>query len=269
MEQLVRLTIAVIILALIFGLLERFWPAIAEQRTTVRRRESLLDLCYWFFNPIVTKAVTGFCAAMVIFFLIGLTDGLDLDTLKLHGFGPISRQPEWLIVIEMLILGDFIGYWTHRAFHRLPDLWDIHAIHHSSEELDWLSAVRVHPLNDIIAKTLRVMPFVFLGFPLTAVAAYVPLLTFFAIFLHANVRFSFGPLKYVIASPTFHRWHHTSADEGRDRNFAGLFPFIDLLFGTFYLPSRSPTQFGVSETIAPGFAAQLIYPFKPARRTNA
>ena len=86
----------------------------------------------------------------------------------------------------------------------------------------------------------------------------------YAIGLHANVGWTFGPLRYVIASPVFHRWHHTSEDEGLDTNFAGLFPFIDLAFGTFHLPSdRLPTRFGlVHDDVPQGLFKQLLYPFR-------
>ena len=78
----------------------------------------------------------------------------------------------------------------------------------------------------------------------------------------------------MVASPEFHRWHHTSEEEGRDKNFAGLFPFIDMAFGTFYLPAgKHPTIFGArgGAPVPPDFWGQLIYPFRPrpARKNSA
>ena len=32
---------------------------------------------------------------------------------------------------------------------------------------------------------------------------------------------SVGPLRAVLANPRFHRWHHTSAEEGKYKNLAG------------------------------------------------
>ena len=266
--QLIRLTIAVLVLAVVFGVIERIWHANPQQVRRRTRGQTGVDLCYWFFNPLVTKTVTGFCGAMVVFFVVGVS-GVELEQIRTSGFGPVARQPMWLIVVELLFLGDFIGYWIHRAFHIVPDLWDVHAIHHSSESLDWFSAVRVHPLNDVISKTLRIVPFAILGFPLTAVVAYIPILTILAIFIHANVPWRFGPLGYVIASPVYHRWHHTSVDEGLNKNFAGLFPIIDMMFGTWYMPAHQPTQFGVHEAIPGNFVRQLVYPFKPDRITTS
>ena len=123
----------------------------------------------------------------------------------------------------MFLLGDLLGYWIHRAFHSRT-LWKFHAVHHSSTQLDWLSSARVHPVNDVAAKLIPAMALVGLGFPLKALAAYVPFLTFYAILLHANVGWSFGWLRYVLASPLFHRWHHTTEEQGLSKNFAPLFP---------------------------------------------
>jgi sterol desaturase/sphingolipid hydroxylase (fatty acid hydroxylase superfamily) len=109
-----------------------------------------------------------------------------------------------------------------------------------------------------------VIPLLVLGFSPGVLAGYVPLLTFYAILLHANVPWTFGPLRYLLASPAFHRWHHTAEEEGRDKNFAGLFPFLDLAFGTFYLPEgRQPERFGLGrEEVPAGLVAQLAYPFR-------
>lgn len=65
----------------------------------------------------------------------------------------------------------------------------------------------------------------------------------------------------MLASPAFHRSHHTSEEEGLDTNFAGLLPFIDLLFGTFYMPEgRQPERFGLAhEDVPHGLLGQLAY----------
>jgi len=93
-----------------------------------------------------------------------------------------------------------------------------------------------------------------------------PFLALFGLLLHANVTWSFGPLRYVIASPAFHRWHHSSEEAGLDRNFAGLFPIWDLLFRTFLVPAHAPRVFGVGDAIPDGFVGQMAWPFQPVRR---
>jgi len=80
--------------------------------------------------------------------------------------------------------------------------------------------------------------------------------------VHANLSWDLGPFRYVFSSPAFHRWHHTKADEGLDRNFAGGLPLWDLLFGTFYMPRRNPTSFGIDDPIPSGFLGQMLQPFR-------
>jgi sterol desaturase/sphingolipid hydroxylase (fatty acid hydroxylase superfamily) len=163
----------------------------------------------------------------------------------------------------MIVIGDFIAYWMHRWFHG-SRMWRFHAIHHCSRDLDWLSAVRLHPVNDWLSRWIQASALIVLGFSPIGVAAYVPFLTFYAIAIHANVSWGFGRLGWLIASPKFHRWHHTSESEGLDKNYAGLFPLFDLIFGTYYMPKdRLPEHFGLAnEEIPQGFWGQMWYPFQ-------
>ena len=89
--------------------------------------------------------------------------------------------------------------------------------------------------------------------------------------VHANVGWSFGPLRHVVTSPAYHRWHHSAEPEARNKNFAGLFPFWDRLFGTLYMPKdRRPTRFGVAGDAPPaGFLPQLLYPLRSPRKQPA
>lgn len=252
-----RLIIGLLVASLFFGLLQRAFPAVPPQ--TIWRRARRIDFLYWFFTPLVTRAIAA-VAAGTVFVLLAPLIGWRI------GSSWFASQPLAVQWLEVLIGSDLIGYGSHRLFHRRP-LWPIHAIHHSSESLDWLAASRVHPLNEAIARMMQLAPMLLLGFDPRVVAAAVPFLTFYAVFLHANVRWDFGPLRYVIASPRFHRWHHTSEGDGLDKNFAGLFPWIDLLFGTFYMPAgRQPLVFGVpGEGVPTTFVAQLAYPFQRSK----
>jgi sterol desaturase/sphingolipid hydroxylase (fatty acid hydroxylase superfamily) len=156
----------------------------------------------------------------------------------------------------------------HRMFHGRR-LWRFHAIHHSSEDLDWLSSVRVHPVNDLISRLIPSVVVIMLGFSPLALAGALPFFALYAILLHANVDWDFGPARKLVASPRFHRWHHTGEAEGRDKNFAGLLPLWDILFGTFHMPPRAPERLGVADPVPRGLIGQLIWPFRKARRSDA
>jgi len=255
-----HLLIALLALSLIFSAVERLFAANPGQPRW--RSDVKTDIGYWFITALLTKPATQ----LIIGFSLMLAyhaNVAELREMVTHRDTLVTHQPLWAQALEMVFLGDLIGYWTHRMFHSRR-LWKFHAVHHCSIELDWLSAVRLHPINDWVSRAIAVITLFALGFGPLALAAYVPFLTFYAIMLHANVNWSFGPLGKFIASPVFHRWHHTSQEEGLDRNFAGLFSFIDRIFGTYYMPEgKVPQRFGLhNEQIPRNIWGQMIYPFR-------
>lgn len=261
------IAIGFVVLSAVFFVLQKIWPSVPGQKTF--RRGFVTDLFYWAFTPLVTRAITPIAVGVALI-PIAVANGVELKDLKTlaEGRGALAEQALWLQAIQIFVIGDFIGYWQHRWFHG-GWRWPFHTIHHSSEDLDWLSSVRLHPVNDMLARMIQAVPIVALGYNVGAVALYTVFTTIYAIALHANLNWTFGPLRYVVASPAFHRWHHTSAEEGQDKNFAGFFPLWDLLFGTFYMPKgRQPEVFGVSDPVPKGLIGQLIYPFRRARASS-
>jgi sterol desaturase/sphingolipid hydroxylase (fatty acid hydroxylase superfamily) len=270
MERLLVLVVALGVLSLGFGLLEWRFAAVRGQRR-FRRAGYFTDIAWWLFTPTLGRLFTGVVVGVSIIGL-GAVLGLGITGDHLRGDAErdtfITRLPLILQLGGFLLLADLLAYWSHRAHHSVSRLWRLHAVHHSSTEVDWLSSVRVHPLNDAIGSTIVATPLLLLGFSVATLGAYLPFLTLYAIMLHANVRWSYGPLRHVVASPSFHRWHHSSEPEALNKNFAGLFPFWDLLFGTLYLPKdRSPVRFGTVGAAAPaGFLPQLLLPLRMSRK---
>jgi sterol desaturase/sphingolipid hydroxylase (fatty acid hydroxylase superfamily) len=253
------IVIAFVILFALFRALELFRAR--DKRLPIRRQGFLTDTAYWLFTPFVTKAITRACVVAVVIPFALVAYGKVDRTLLQHGFGPAARLPLLARAAAILIIGDFIGYWMHRAFHGRR-LWIFHAVHHSSVDLDWLSSVRLHPVNDVLMRVAGVLPVLAIGFAPIAVAGIIPVLTFMAILVHANVDWDWGPLRSVLISPRFHRWHHTSEEEARDKNFAGLLPLWDIAFGTYYMPNdRRPTVFGTATEVPHGLISQLAFPF--------
>jgi sterol desaturase/sphingolipid hydroxylase (fatty acid hydroxylase superfamily) len=86
---------------------------------------------------------------------------------------------------------------------------------------------------------------------------------FQGLWVHSNVHMSLGPLRYVIASPEFHHWHHATDPAAFDTNFAGEVPLVDWLFGTLHLPpGQWPETYGIDEEAPGGYLAQLLWPFR-------
>lgn len=255
------------IFALIFGFiilpalcigLERLWPQV--KNTRVLRAGFAADVLWYLCQTVVSRVV----APWVVFFAVlpvFLFGGLALDDYW-TGFGPASRLPFAAQVVIVFIAGDFLSYWQHRLFHTRR-AWPIHAVHHSSEKLDWLSTTRFHPFNEIGAQLVYVAPLIAVGLSPLAFVVLAPFTATYAVFLHLNVGLSFGPLRHVVASPVFHRWHHTQAAAAQNKNFAGFLPLWDVLFGTFYHPrDKTPAGFGTGDPVPAGFVAQLLYPLR-------
>jgi sterol desaturase/sphingolipid hydroxylase (fatty acid hydroxylase superfamily) len=260
--------VALVILSVVFLVIERVAARGRGRAQPIIRRGWWTDIVYWFATILLTKPLARLLVILPAAILV-LAQIVPAETFKLgayRGFGPLSRQPLWLQAIEIYLLADFIGYWTHRLFHT-GKWWPFHAVHHSSEELDWLGSIRVHPVNDLVNKLAQVTPILLLGFNPVVTLSTAPVLTFYAIFLHANVNWDFGPLRSVIATPVFHRWHHSRDREAWDKNFAGLFPFWDILFGTYYMPrDHWPKNFGINEPMPAGYLGQLWEPFAWLKR---
>jgi len=180
-----------------------------------------------------------------------------------HGGGPLSVLPFWAQVVAQLIIADLLLYWIHRIFHGHA-MWRYHAIHHSAEEVDWTTSYRFHPVNLMLQPALVTVIMLTLGISPEVMAFLVPFDVLSAAWVHANLNWTLGPLKYVVATPVFHRWHHTLPDEGGNSNFAPTFAFWDWVFGTFYMPEgKLPETFGTDDPLlTEGYFRQLLYPFK-------
>ncbi len=175
---------------------------------------------------------------------------------------PRLSQPSWLAAVEVVVLGDLLVYWFHRACHRFDWLWRFHAVHHSSTHLDWLAAHREHPLDGILTQLCQNLPALLLGFPLEHLAPLIAFRGLWAIFIHSNVSLPLGPLRVLFGAPELHHWHHARVRK-TEHNFANLAPWLDKLFGTYHRPSGAETYaLGLTEPFPKGYLGQLLAPFR-------
>ncbi len=247
-------------LAVFFMAMERLFPCNPGQK--ILREGTITDILYFFISPIFYRVgYVIFLGAGVFFVFLGKPPENVLDYMK-EGYGPLAEMPVWLQTAVMFLVSDFLLYWIHRGVHG-KTLWNFHAIHHSPRVLDWLSTHRFHPVNTWLAFTTVNVVMMLIGFSPLAAAALSEFNMIFSSLVHANLNWSYGPFKYIIASPVFHRWHHTAPDEGGNKNFAPTFPLLDIMFGTFYMPDdKRPEHYGVVGSKIPnGFAGQLAWPF--------
>ena len=177
--------------------------------------------------------------------------------------GWIAHLNFWVALFLIILVADLVQYWTHRAYHEVPLLWRIHAVHHSVKSMDWLAGSRQHILELLITRTLVLAPIYVLGFSKEVIDAYIIIVGFQAVFNHANVSVRLGPLRYLIVTPNFHHWHHSQDDEAIDKNYAAHFAFLDYLLGTAVKSDKLwPKDYGVVGDYVPnGFFKQLKFPF--------
>lgn len=242
---------------LVFGMLARVAPCNRDQRCFLTR-ELADNTLFCVFGTLVCGGLTAFYLRTG--FSLIFPRGAPASALS-SGFGPMSRLPLLAQVGLAMILRDLAQYWLHRMLHGRT-LWPVHAVHHSAEELDWSTTYRFHP-GDLAIYVAGVFAMVrLLGFSPAAVVIIGIFNMVMGPLAHANVNWTFGPFRYVLASPVYHRWHHVKDPAIYNCNFAPNFPVIDLIFGTFYMPKGVlPQEYGVEEKVPTNFIGQLVYPF--------
>jgi len=261
-----RACVWLVLLSVIFVPLERLF-ALHPQK--VFRKAILSDVGYYFLSSLIPGLLLGIPLTLVAWLVHRAIPGAFTSA--------VTAWPAWLRIVAALVVGDIGAYWGHRWTHEIPFLWRFHAIHHSAEELDFLVSSRTHPVDLVFTRLCALIPLYVLGLaaPLRGLAGLIPVLvlllgTVWGFFIHANVRWRFGPLEWLIATPAFHHWHH--ANDGPayvNKNYAPLLPWVDRLFGTLYLPKdKRPAHYGIEEPVPTSFLDQLVEPFlispKPA-----
>lgn len=245
---------------IVFGILAKICPCNPGQ--PLLRKEIITDIFYCFIMPILSRFVRIIFVGAGVFFIFYGINPDEIPQYLENGYGPLAKLPIWLQAAIIFLVSDFLLYWTHRWFHT-QKMWVFHAIHHSPEHVDWLSTYRFHPINIWLSFTLVDAAMLLVGFSPASVSLMASVNTIYSAMVHANLNWTFGPFKYLFASPIFHRWHHTAQQEGLNKNFAPTFPLLDLVFGTFYMPDKQlPQKYGIPDNVPSSFGKQIIWPFK-------
>lgn len=159
-----------------------------------------------------------------------------------------------------VFVGDFVGYWRHRAQHS-KWLWPAHAIHHSDTHMTWFTLERMHPV-DRFGSALDTVILAALGFPFWAQAGNVFVRHYYGYVIHADVPWTLGKAGLLFNSPVMHRWHHARDVPGAGWNFATVFSVFDRAFGTYHQPGPCEVPLGVREDMGKGAMGQYLHPLK-------
>lgn len=193
----------------------------------------------------------------------------------------IAEQMSFLNLLDLhlilqfsifLLFTDFFSYWTHRAFHSIKPLWELHRLHHSTTELTTLSSFRTHWL-EFLTNSFVIGAITGLLTVQGEVRFIVNLgLSFVCIFQHANLKISYpGFIEHIFITPKNHLWHHSKELKYRyGQNFGFLFPWWDMIFKTLHNPPRTNTELGLSDDFHySSNLNKLLYPFdKPLKKSD-
>ena len=248
--------------SLLCFVLERLRPW--RKRQAILRKGFWQDVFWLVFNGHYLGLLFAILAGKLVSYLNGFLYNIGWpvpEDLALLGSAPL-----WAQFIVFFILKDFVEWNIHRLMHNVPLFWEFHKLHHSIEELDWIGNFRFHWGEIIIYKTLSYLPLVILGIDGTVLLIIAVLWTVMLDLNHSNIRFSWGPLKYVFNSSAMHVWHHDYELHGNGgQNFGQVLSVWDWLFKTAYWPQNDeqPPRLGFKgmERYPKSIVRRLLYPF--------
>lgn len=175
----------------------------------------------------------------------------------------MARLPPVVALIVCWIVFDFLNYWMHRLQHAVQPLWAFHSVHHTQTRLTFLSANRIHAVEQLYVGVLMMVPAFLLGIP---PRQWLPLLlaqTFSETLQHAQLNWSFGPLRWLFVSPVSHAIHHSAEEHEYNTNYGRVFSLWDVVFGTFLFSARTTRRYGVDGMDVPErLTAQFVHPFR-------
>ena len=181
----------------------------------------------------------------------------------------LSELPTLIQLVVFFVVLDFVQWVTHILLHKIPLLWQFHKIHHSVKEMGFAAHLRYHWMENILYKPLKTFGVMLLG-GFEPEQAYI--VHFIAITIghlnHANIKLSWGPLKYVLNNPIMHLYHHAYVlPKGKvGVNFGISLSLWDYLFKTHHVPNSDGSialGFPGDEKLPKTFLKQMIYGFKP------
>jgi sterol desaturase/sphingolipid hydroxylase (fatty acid hydroxylase superfamily) len=217
---------------LILVLFEK-WYGWSRKKDTVRNMDMIASLSSGVTN--VTKEVLGLTIQILAY--SWLVQRVAVYHIKIT----------WLTYVIAFIAIDFAGYWVHRWSHHINILWNLHVIHHSSEEFNLACALRQSVSMLFNPFAFLLIPAALLGVPTIVIATVGPLHLFAQFWYHTQHINKMGFLENIIVTPSHHRVHHAINKEYLDKNLGQIFIFWDKLFGTFQKELKeAPPIYGIT-----------------------
>jgi alkylglycerol monooxygenase len=220
---------------LLLVLFEKWW-GVRKQKDTFRNMDMISSLSSGVTN--VTKDVLGLSISILAY-----------GWLVRHiAITHISNS--FLTYFVAFLAIDFAGYWVHRWSHHINVFWNLHIIHHSSEDFNLACALRQSITLFFNPFAFLLLPAALLGVPNEVIATVGPLHLFAQFWYHTQHIDKMGWLEKVIVTPSHHRVHHAINKEYIDKNLGQILIIWDKLFGTFQeeLP-EAPPVYGITRPV--------------------
>lgn len=254
-----------VVISLVVWGLEIAFPWRKEQ--SIIRQDFWLDGFYMFFNFFIFSIViSGVYQILELFFA-------DFNiTMKSLAIIDIAKWPMVVQLLVFFIVLDFVQWFTHVLLHKYPFLWKFHKVHHSVKEMGFAAHLRYHWMENILYKPLKTFGVMILG-GFEPAQAYIVHFTAISIghLNHANIKITWGPLKYFLNNPVMHLYHHAyTLPEGRyGVNYGISLSLWDYLFNTNYIPESSgkiEIGFKGDDQFPKDFIGQNTYGFRKGQQ---
>ena len=163
----------------------------------------------------------------------------------------LDLELNWATGLLTFLGVDFCFYWMHRSSHRIRWFWAAHVVHHSSERMNFSTAMRQNATNIFNGMWLFYVPLALIGFNPVWIGVAYALSLVYQFFIHTTLVGKLpGWVEIVFNTPSHHRVHHGRNPGYIDRNYGGTLIVWDRLFGTFVAEDeQSPPDYGITRPV--------------------
>ena len=183
------------------------------------------------FNDMFSSLANGIITTMLAHFVMkGLRYAGYQYIYNNYGIYTLPWDSIWTWLLGAIAY-DLGHYWIHRAQHEVNLIWATHQVHHSSEDFNLSTALRISVFQEM-GSWLMSLPLA-LFVPPAYIIMHSQLNLLFQFSIHTELVQDLGPLEYVFNTAKHHRVHHGSNRYCLDKNYACVLIIWDRMFGTF------------------------------------
>lgn len=253
-----------IVISLVVWGLEIAFPW--RKKQSIIRKDFWLDGFYMFFNFFIFSIVIS-----GVYQVLGMLFNEINITAKSLTLFDVTGWPAWVQLLVFFIILDFVQWFTHVLLHKYAFLWRFHKVHHSVKEMGFAAHLRYHWMENVLYKPLKTIGVMLIGGFEPEQAYIVHFITITIGHLnHANIKITWGPLKYIFNNSVMHLYHHAyTLPKGEfGVNYGISLSLWDYIFKTNYIPEDSGTieiGFEGDDKFPQDFVGQNLYGFTKSK----